>query len=389
MNRNIRLITKVGVGILGLGLTLWAQTPAPKPEPDVLELADGEKLIGHLVSAKGSAVTFHSDSAGDVTIDWSKIKSLKASGKFAVPETGVLLDKHSDLSKIPQGTITEEDQKIAVNPGTGAAPTVIPVANAANVVPEPNFLAAFHKPKFSEYWHGSAGLGIALTESTQNSQNISSAVNLSRTVSNESWIDPRYRTTFDFASAFGQLSQSGKPTVKTDLIHADLEHDIYFSRRVYGFVSAAFDHSISQGLKLEQTYGGGIGVTVFKRENSELDVKASIDYIRQSFEPVFTTVDGLTTSTTLPDRSLIGAVIGETYFRTLKHGITFNEALSVTPAFNNASAYSALASANLTFPVYKRISFNVGAVNAFFNLPPPGFKKNSFQFLTQLSYAIH
>jgi len=379
----------VGIGILGLGLTLWGQTPAPKPEPDVLEFADGEKLIGHLVSAKGSSVTFHSDSAGDVTVDWSKIKSLKSSGKFAVPETGVLLDKHSDLSKIPQGTVTEEDQKISVNPGTGAAPTVIPVANAANVVPEPNFLGAFQKPKFSDFWHGTASLGIALTEATQKSQNISSAINLSRTVSNESWIDPRYRTTFNFASAYGQLSQSGSPTVKTDLIHADLEHDIYFSRRAYGFVSAAFDHSISQGLKLGQTYGGGIGVTVYKTENQELDLKASIDYIRQAFEPQITTLaDGTTTSTTLPDRSLIGAVIAEAYVRTFKHGITFHEGLSVTPAFNNAQAYSALASANVSFPVYKKLSFTVGSVDAFFNLPPPGFKKNSFQFLTQLSYSI-
>ncbi len=388
-NSKFALTTKIGIGIVGLGLRLFGQAAPAKPEPDVLDLTDGEKLIGHFTGASGGSLTFHSDGAGDVTVDWSKVKSLKSSAKFAVPEKGVVLDKHADLSKVPQGTVTAEDQKIAVNPGTGAPPTVIPVANAANVVPQPSFLRAFQKPKFTDFWHGSASLGIALTESTQNSENISSALSLSRTVSNESWIDPRYRTTFDFASAYGELSQSGKPTVKTDLIHADLEHDIYFSRRVYGFVSAAFDHSISQGLKLQQTYGGGIGYAIFKSDNQEFDVKASIDYIRQSFEDVVTVLPDGTTSTVAPSsRSLIGAVIAQTYMRTFKHGIVFNEALSVTPAFNDSQAYSALGSANLSIPVYKKLAFTIGTVDAFFNEPPAGFKKNSFQFLTQISYSI-
>ena len=117
-----------------LASTQFAQD-APKPEPDVMELNDGEKLIGHLVSAAGGTVVFHSDAAGDVTIDWAKVKTLKAAGKFATIGKGVVLDKHADLSKIPQGTVSANDQKLEVNPGTGVAPTVIPVAEAANVVP--------------------------------------------------------------------------------------------------------------------------------------------------------------------------------------------------------------------------------------------------------------
>ena len=167
---------------LVVGATLYAQA-TPKPEPDVLEMNDGERLIGHFVSASGSSLTFHSDAAGDVKVDWAAVKTLKSSAKFAIAEKGIVLDKHADLSKVPQGTISASDQKISVDPGNGGTPTVVPVADAANVVPEPNFLNAFKTPKFGQDWHGSAGLGIDLVEATQKSRNITAGVSLSRTVS--------------------------------------------------------------------------------------------------------------------------------------------------------------------------------------------------------------
>ena len=40
-------------------------------------------------------------------------------------------------------------------------------------------------------------------------------------------------------------------------------------------------------------------------------------------------------------------------------GIVFTEQLSITPAWNNTSAYSAWGSAGIAMPVYKRLSFSV------------------------------
>jgi len=82
-------------------------------------------------------------------------------------------------------------------------------------------------------------------------------------VPNESWISPRYRTIVDFSSAYGQLTQPNpRTTVKTDIIHAGVEQDQYLSHRVFAFGAASWDHSLSQGLDLQQTYGGGLGWTV-------------------------------------------------------------------------------------------------------------------------------
>ncbi|PYT33030.1 MAG: hypothetical protein DMG58_08755, partial [Acidobacteria bacterium] len=45
--------------------------------------------------------------------------------------------------------------------------------------------------------------------------------------------------------------------------------------------------------------------------------------------------------------------------------------------------------AGLTMPLYKRFSFSLSTIDTFLNNPPPGFKKNSFQLTTGLSYTLH
>ena len=70
-----------------------------------------------------------------------------------------------------------------------------------------------------------------------------------------------------------------------------------------------------------------------------------------------------------PNKNLIGANIGDTYMAKLAHGMVFNQGLVVTPSFNIPSAYSALATAGLTFPVYKRLGFNLSALDDFLNDP--------------------
>jgi hypothetical protein len=139
-------------------------------------------------------------------------------------------------------------------------------------------------------------------------------------------------------------------------------------------------------MRLQQTYGGGVGFVLFKNDHQELDLKGSIAYIRQSFEDVVL-ADG--TSTPSPGKSLIGATIGESYSRTFQHGVALKEGLILIPAFNDSSAYTSNAFVNLLIPVHKHISITLGGVDAYVNEPPEGFKKNSFEFVTQVSYKIN
>ncbi|HTQ58468.1 MAG TPA: DUF481 domain-containing protein [Bryobacteraceae bacterium] len=356
---------------------LFSQTGgANKPQPDVLIFTDGEKLIGHLVSAKGGAVTFKSDMAGEVTVDWSKVQELRTASPYAVVGKNAKLHKHMDLGQVPAGNLTMTDQKIAVTPAAGA-PRTVPVPDTGFVMDQPAFEKAINNNEsFWSDWGGTVTAGLSLVEATQNARTFTGGISLARTAPGVSWLDPSTRTLFDFSAAYGKVSQPGLQDIKTAIYHGDAEEDKYFSARLFGFGNAAFDHNFSQGLDLQQTYGGGLGWTVYKTAAAELDLKAAASYIHQSFQE------------NASNQSLVGSTFSEIYTRKFQKGILLSQQFSATPAWNNTSAYFGTASVTLTVPVRKRLSLALASLDTFLNDPPPGFKKNSFQFTAGFTYAL-
>ncbi len=366
-------VSKLAFLIVCTGALVLGQA---KPGPDEIVFVNGDKLAGQFVRATGTAVTFKSDVLGDLTIDWKKVKELHTQQKVAVIRKGVKLRMKESAAGVPQGTLAVEDQKIQLTPAPPQAQQPIPVSDADVVIDQAAFEKAMtHMPSFIEDWKGTATVGLALVEATQDSRTFTGAISLVRAEPSENWLNPSNRTAFDFSESYGEVTQPATPTIKTSIFHADGQRDEYFTASLFAFGEGAFDHNYSQGLSLQQTYAGGIGWTVIKKANQELDLKASMSYIRQQFAVG-------------PDMNLIGSIFAEHYNRKLTHGMTFDQKASVTPAWNNTNAYSWLASALLTMPVYKRFSASTGVIDTFLNDPPPKFKKNSFQFTLGLTYAI-
>src|SRR5580692_12723494 len=166
----MRLTILMTITLWGMAALAQTKPSAPKPEPDVLIFNDGEKLIGHLVRATGATVTFKSDMAGEVTVDWSKVKELRSSQQFAVIPKDVKITRHPDTSKIPQGTVSMEGQKLEVQPAGGGAPLTVSVAGTEHVIDEPGFTAALESRGFLQGWKGSVTGGVSLVEATQTSQ---------------------------------------------------------------------------------------------------------------------------------------------------------------------------------------------------------------------------
>ena len=365
----MRTPLKILLAAVCAGAMLLAQAPGP----DEIVFLNGERLAGHFVKATGATVTFESDALGELTIDWKKVKELHTSQKVAVIRKGVELKMKESTAGVPQGTLSVADQKIQVAPSNQPP---IPLSDAAVIIDQPAFEKAMTQtPGFTQNWAGTATLGVALVEATQNSRNVTAAVSLVRTEPSESWLDPRNRTAIGFTEAYGEVTQPATPTIKTSIYHADAQRDEYFSPSLFGFGEAMFDHNYSQGLDLQQTYEGGIGWTVIRKSNQSLDLKGAMSYIRQEF-------------VTGKSENLIGSVFSEHYSRKLAHGVGIDETASVTPAWNNTNAYSAAFAALVTLPVYKHLSGSTGVIDTYLNNPPPLFKKNSFQFTLGLTYVI-
>jgi Protein of unknown function, DUF481 len=356
-----------------------AQTAA-KGEPDVIVFTNGDQLTGTLERATGDSFVFKSDVVGEVTVSADKIKALRAGGKFVALKKS---EKITRTSKQP-GAITYADNSVTVAAPSGA-PEVVPVKDLAYLVDSATYSKEVtSNPGIWYGWHGTLAGGISIIESTQTGQNYTAAVNLVRLVPSVDFLPPRTRSTINILETYGKIDQPFIPSTppilasvtKTNIFHADAEHDKYFSPSLYGLVGASFDHNYSQGLNLQQIYGIGLGWTVIKTPVQEFDLKADVHYERQDFTPP------------TPGKDLVGSSFTELYHRSLPAKIIFTESGTFIPAWNDFNAYSAIFAAGLQLPTYKRFSLNINLLDNYLNEPAVGYKSNSLQFITGVLYTL-
>jgi hypothetical protein len=369
----------------------YAQANAPaKPKaaaPDVLVFANGDQLTGKFLRSAGGSAVFHSDMAGDVTVTWDKVKEIHSGTEFVVLEKGIHTARKTLPKNLPEGNLTVVNKQIELTSTNGVLLQPIPLENVNFVIDKPTFEKDLgRKPGFLQGWAGNATAGATVVEATQKTETFSGGIALVRTSPAVAWLDSVDRTLLDFTGSYGKITQPATTTepgteIKTAIYHADAERDEYFSPRFYGLGQVAFDHNFSQSLDLQQIYGGGIGWTIMKEAKQTLDLKATVQYERQSFIG----------ATPGEDQNLIGSTFAANYMRKLGKTMVFTQQLAFIPAWNNTNAYSAGEINTLILPVYKRLSFSVGTIDSYLNDPPvtaPPTKRNSFQFTMGATYSF-
>ncbi len=386
-------------------------TPKPKPAAaaaalDTLTFTNGDTLHGKLNREVGGTVFFQSEILGEVSVPWSKIRSLETQAAFVVLENKPGVHIRHSVVQASQGTVAVADGKVMVKPGDAPPPVPshttrqeivrsvqmpIPVADAPYILDLVTFNRQVREtPNFFAGWNGSATAGVTLVQGTENQRTYTSSIALVRTVPTVTWLALRNRTQADFSSSYGKITQpayfSGSTLVpptytKSSIFHADAERDEYFTDRLFVLGQTAFDHNFSQGLDLQQVYGAGLGVTAIKRSSQQLELKATLQYEKQQF------IAGAAGT----NQNLIGSTLSATYVLKLPRSIVFNQQIAYVPAFNNVRAYSANETDALTFPFYKNVAFTVGTIDSYLNDPVPAeppTTRNSFQFTTGITYTL-
>jgi Protein of unknown function, DUF481 len=399
--------------LLLTALSALAQTAAKKPvepaakkEPEIKEeltLKNGDRLTGELLNSTGTEIKFKTELAGEVTVKWENVKELKSKRDFAVVPKD--LTDARDSANVPQGAIKIGEKGIVVSPvsttkpETGAAPPEsetkpaatketaaakeIPTSKIASVVDDATYQKEIKKQiGFRSGWDGHITTGTSMIYSTQNTSLYQVDTALKRSIPTVSWLNPKLRTLIDFTLSAGKTTQPGTETTITNIFHLGGERDEYFSPRGYYLQVLSEDHNYSQGLVLQQKYGGGIGATLFKKKDAELDITADLHYENQQFKA--------NPSADVEELSLhlIASTLTEEYTR--KWGkLQFNEKLLADITWNDASAFSASGTSSLRLPVYKKLAFSVSTIDNFLNNPQIGYKKNSFQFTTGFALNLH
>jgi hypothetical protein len=367
-----------------------AAKPAAK-STDVLIFANGDRLTGKLESVTAGNVVFNSDMAGTLTISIDKIKELKSGAQFALLRKGDQVGK----THVAEGSVEVANGNLTLTPPANQPPAVVPAKDVNYLIDQATFdKQDNHKAPFLSGWGGTFTGGANIERSTTTGTTLSAGLALVRAIPTVPWMLPRNRTTVNVLESYGKLSTPVIPpttpatpasVVVTSIFHTDVERDEYFSPRLYALADVSFDHNYGQGLQFQQVYGGGIGYTAIKNAKQELDLKADVHFERQQY--ITTPVNGSVVTTT-PSVDLIGTTFFEGYHRDLPRKIVFTESLDVLPAWNTPKDYSANLNASLSLPVFKRLSATVAVADNFLNDPAQYYKKNSFQFITGVTYVL-
>jgi hypothetical protein len=357
--------------------------PPTKPAPDVLVFTNGDQLTGQLERGVGDSVVFKSDVAGEITVSLDKVKELHSSGNFAVLRKGMPVTRKSN-TVIP-GTLAYGDGKLTVD-HPSASSDVVPESEISYIIDQPTYSREMSKQSTFGYgWNGAINGGATLVRSTDYGETLTAGIALVRAIPTVPFLPPANKTLFNLQETYGKLTspvipQTAPPSpaavTETSILHAGAERDEYFSPKFFALAQTAFDHNYSQGLNLQQVYGGGIGWTAIKSGKQELDIKADVQFEKQAFQ------------TAASNQNLIGSTISEAYQRNLPRKLVLTESANIIPAFNNSKAYSANANFGLSLPVYKRLSVTFTTTDNFLNDPSVGYNKNSFQFITAASYNL-
>ena len=358
------------------------------PAPDVVIFTNGDQLTGKLERAAGGNVVFASDMAGELTIPFDKIKELRSGAQFALLRKGVPVTKSSAL--VPEGTVAVDAGKVIVA-APETAPVSEPVGDVAYLIAKPEFDKQIgRKAGFKEGWNGTLTGGATLVRSTTSATTLTAGLSLVRALPTVAWLPPRNRTTIDVVETYGRSSSPVIPptvpatpatVVLSSIFHADAERDEYFNTKLYALGDTAFDHNFAQGLQLQQIYGGGVGWTPIKSDKQQLDTKADVHYEKQQY----ITTGGVATT---PSVNLIGSTFFEAYRRNFPHKVVLTETANILPAWNVLRAYSANATVAVAVPVFKRLSAVFTTTDNFLNDPAQFYKKNSYQFVTGVTYTL-
>lgn len=393
---NLRRYIVVLLALFSVAASFEAQRVAKagtaKPAADVLIFANGDQLTGKLQSVTAGNVVFDSDMAGTLTISVDKVKELRSGAEFAVLRKGDRIGKMN----VPIGTVDVAGGQLTLTPPAGGPVTTIPAVDVNYLVAEAEFEKQIsQRAGFLNGWGGSVTGGANIARSTTNATTLNLGVALAREIPTVPWMLARNKTTVNVNESYGKLSTPVIPptnpasppiVILNSIFHADAERDEYFEPTVYALGQTSFDHNYAQGLQLQQVYGVGIGWTAIKTLTQELNFKADIQYEKQQF--ITTPVNGAAVVYTTPTVNLIGSTFFEGYHRTLPRKMLFDESLNLLPAWNHPADYSANATASLTMPVFKRLSATLMTTDSYLGDPARYFQRNSFQFITGVTYML-
>jgi hypothetical protein len=210
---------------------------------DVVRLANGDRITGEVSAVSRGQLTFKTDDAGTIYIEWDKVVSLEAVGRFEV--------------------VTQDGRRFLGSLSAGA-PRSIVVVELGGAVPLPAEDVTTILPIGLSFWKkldGSFDVGYSYTRSSEVSQlNINTSTKFRK---------PAFEVQL---SGSGTLTQNGEDGQRDDRGNVQMAYLRYRGQRLFIAAGASFESNESLGLILRSSVALAAGPRLVNTNRAQLAI---------------------------------------------------------------------------------------------------------------------
>jgi putative salt-induced outer membrane protein len=286
---------------------------------DTVVMKNGDHLTGTVEKSDGKVLTIKTE-YGEVALPWPAIKEISIDSKVYVDTA----DKRTVV-----GTAKTEDGKLVVTPVSGPSATV-----ALTDVKAVRSQTGFNAVRSGEHDK------ILLYE----------------------------------ASIYSSDRSMSNPTTANDIRGgAAYQRDV--TPRFFGFVSGDWEYNGPQELDLRSIYSFGVGVHAIKKDTTNLDLLAGINYTKESYS-------------TSVDRNLGGLTLGDVYMHKFGKSTTLNQDFYIYPDLTDTGNYRMAFDLAVVTQIHKWLGWQTTASDRYLSNPIPGTRSNDLILTTGINVAF-
>jgi len=343
-------LTYVAVAVL-LAVSMAAAAPPPTP-PVVLHLRNGDRITGEILREDTKGLVIRSPIAGKLTVARDAILRREVPGTTDSPSAAVRPDPTPKAATpVPLPTVA--------SPASTNAPTQILSLSGTPWLP--SWIAPF-----ITNWHGNVGLGMNLGFGTTERQTFFVTANATH-----AW--QRIANSVNYNAAYGlvndvEAANRMEGMLKTD-VFVDRRHRLY----VYNLMLGGYDAIRLINRRLEE--GVGVGYRIYERPRLIVNVELGGQYQRFDYSQQ-------------GDRSIWSARISESLIWKPSDKLALTQKIQYMPNVSDLSDYRVRFDLIASYPLFKRITMSLNAVNEYESLPPRGVDNNDLQITTNVNITF-
>jgi putative salt-induced outer membrane protein YdiY len=220
---------------------------------DEIELTNGDRITGRIVSKAGNELVVRTDYAGELRLRWDLVKSLRTSEPVTVMTAG------GDLLNSAQLAASEADKVALSNPSTEGN---VKREDIAFINPTPE------QSGNGVSYSGRVNMSAALVRGNAENDRIYGDGALDARAKGYAW---------GLGMKVDRRKDRGVKTAQQWLLNGNYDH--FVNERQFIYARTSFEQDKIKDIQLRTTVGAGYGWQIFEDEQTRLSLRTGLDYV--------------------------------------------------------------------------------------------------------------